>query len=206
MRVISIVLILAILFLIGVSSVSAVDTSDWKEITVNNVDFNLPPKYQPNDSEYKYSQNYFHGSPYDFKIKSMTLYKNLADEYGMWSTSKDARDIEETNIEGHDAIIIYEYNKYFDRTELHLFFSTGEKIFYMNYQKDNVTPELKEIIKSTPKSKMSYETFMDKLNNAQKDYLDEELQINLELDAENYYRDYNNHLNNFRYGPLYPDY
>ena len=187
MRVIGLLLIIVIVLLIRVVTVFAGDTSDWKEITVNNVDFKLPPKYLPNDSEYTYPQSYFHGYPSDFIIKSMTLYNDLLDEYG--SNSKTTLYIEETNIGRHDALIIYNYNKYHDKTELHLFFSTGEKIFYIKYPNDNVTSELKKIIKSTPKSKMSYTTFMDKLNNAQNDYLNQELQINLELDREDYYRD-----------------
>ena len=187
--------ILFIIILISIPHMSAKDTSDWSEVTVNKVTFKIPQKYVEENMNESYATYYFHGTPNNFGIKSCFQYNILKDSYGLYSTSNNVVDIEETNIKGHDAVIFYYYNDFRNIDELHIYFTTGKKIFYIYYQSDKVTPELEKIIKSTPKSKISEEAFLNKLDNAQRDYIQEDYEKNLELDLEDYYRDYNNQHN-----------
>lgn len=42
-------LLISLLFIsliVSINCVNAVDSSDWKTVKINNVDFKLPPKYQ----------------------------------------------------------------------------------------------------------------------------------------------------------------
>lgn len=182
-------LLLAIL-LVGLPCIYALDTSDWDEVTVNKVTLKIPEKFS-NGTMNKDNTSYKHGEPFDFLIFSLIKYDNLKSMYGYSSTSDGLTDMEETEIEGHPAVVLYRHNDYYNHDYLEVFFATGEKIFRIHYNSSNVTDELTEIIKSTPESKMSKETFLDKLDTAQRDYEREEFEKNLELDIEDYYRTYN---------------
>lgn len=183
-------LLLIIVFIIVVPHISAVDTGDWQEISVNNVNFKIPERFS-NGTFDKLNNSYTQGEQMFFHITSLVKYESLKSVYGVFSTSTDIRDIEEREIAGHDAVIIYDHNNYYDYDYISVFFTTGNKIFRIGYPSSEVTPELVEIINSTPKSEMSKETFLNKLDNAQRDYIEEDRQKNLELDLEEFYRDYN---------------
>lgn len=171
----------------------AVDTSDWIELTVNNVDFKIPDKYFNESKGKNHIKSYRYSN--QFAIISCVDYNTLKKEYGYDSTSEGLVDITQTSVSGHDLIHIYDnYKSRWDSTGFntsYVFFSTGTKIFKISYKGDKITNEIKEVIKNTPKSKMSEETFITKLDNAQRDYLTEEYNKNLELDLEDYYRTYN---------------
>lgn len=182
-----------IILLIAIPHISAVDTSDWIELTVNNVDFKIPDKYFNESKGKNHIKSYRYSN--QFAIISCVDYNTLKKEYGYDSTSEGLVDITQTSVSGHDLIHIYDnYKSRWDSTGFntsYVFFSTGTKIFKISYKRDKITNEIKEIIKNTPKSKMSEETFITKLDNAQRDYLTEEYNKNLELDLEDYYRTYN---------------
>lgn len=187
-------LLLIIIILVAVPHLSAVDTDDWDEVTVNKVDFKIPEKFS-NGEMNKDNTCYKHGDPFDFLIFSLIKYDNLKRMYGSSITSDGLIDVEETEIDGHHAVVLYQYNDFYNHDYLEVFFATGKKIFRIQYNSDNVTDELKEIIKSTPKSEMSEDAFLNKLDNAQKDYVREDYEKNLELDMEDYYRTYNDEHN-----------
>ncbi len=184
--------IVLIIILISIPHISANDTSDWSEVTVNKVTFKIPDKFS-NGEFNKDGTCYSHGDPFNFLIFSLVKYDNLKSMYGLHSTN--CLDIEETTISGHDAVIIYDYNNFYNHDYLEVFFTSGTKIFRIHYDSSNVTPELEKIIGSTPKSKMSTERFLNKLDAAQRDYIQEDFEKNLELDLEDYYRDYNDQHN-----------
>lgn len=191
--------LLLIIILISIPHLSAVDTDNWTNVTVNKVNFKIPEKFS---NEKMNEETYYkHGDPYDFSIFSLINYVKLKSTYGLSSTSSSLKDMEETEIEGHPAVVLYKYNDFYNYDYLEIFFATGKKIFRIQYNSNNVTGELKEIIKSTPQSKMSEETFYNKLDNAQRDYIREDYEKNLELDLEDYYRTYNKEHNreNFFY-------
>ena len=192
--------LLLIIILIAIPHLSAVDTDDWDEITVNKVVFKIPEKFS-NGEMNKDNTCYEHGDPFDFLIFSLIKYNNLKRMYGSSVTSNGLIDVEETEIDGHPAVVLYLHNDFYNHDYLEVFFATGKKIFRIHYNSDNVTDELKEIIKSTPKSEMSEETFLNKLDNAQRDYIQENNDKNLELNLEDYYRTYNDKHNheNFYY-------
>lgn len=187
-----------IMILITLPHISAIDTSDWDEVTVNKVTFKIPEKFS-NGTLNKYNTGYQHGPPIDFSIYSLLKYDDLKDMYGLAVTNKNLIDIEETEISGHHAVVVHQYNPLYNHDYMDIFFATGKKIFRIYYNSDNVTGELKEIIKSAPKSKMSEETFLNKLDSAQKDYIKEDYEKNLELDMEDYYRTYNDAHNHESY-------
>lgn len=192
--------LLLILILITISHISAEDTEGWGEVTVNKVTFKLPEKYLNGTSFDNFNTGYSKGEKQFFHLNSLIKYESLKSVYGITSTSRGIIDIEECNIEDHDAVVIYNYNDLYDYDYLDVFFTTGKKIFRIQYPASNVTDELKEIINSTPKSNMSKEVFFNKLDTAQRDYIEEENQKNLELDLEDFYRNYNdNRREHFSY-------
>lgn len=179
-----------IIILIALPHIHAVDTSNWDEVTVNKVTLKIPEKFS-NGTFNKDKTCYTHNDPFDFLIFSLIKYNNLKRMYGSAITNDNLMDVEETEIDGHHAVVLYAYNDFYNHDYLQVFFATGKKIFRIQYNSDKLTGELKEIIKSTPKSKISEETFLNKLDNAQKDYITENYQKNLELDLEDAYRSYN---------------
>lgn len=191
--------VLAII-LFGLPCIYALDTSSWDEVTVNKVTFKIPEKFS-NGTMNTANTCYKHGEPFDFLIFSLIKYDNLKSMYGSSAGSSGLRDVEHTEIAGHPATVLYEYNNFYNHDYLEVFFATGEKIFRIQYNSSNLTDELREIIKSSPQSNMSKETFFEKLDNAQSDYEREEFEKNLELDMEDYYRTYNdnNKHNSFYY-------
>lgn len=195
-------ILLVIIFLIIIPNTYSVDTSDWEKVTVNKVAFKIPEKFL-NRTINNDSTCYTHGEPFDFLIFSLVKNKDLKNMYGSSCNSNNLKDIEEMEIAGHPAVVLYQYNNYYNHDFLEVFFATGKKIFRIQYNSDNVTDELKEIIKSTPKSKMSEETFLNKLDNAQREYTSKEYQKTLEIDLEDYYRTYNHdhrHQNFYYWG------
>ena len=191
--------LIIILLLIVIPHISALDTGNWSEITVNKVTFKIPEKFS-NGTMTKYDTGYNQGEGKFFHITSLVKYETLKSIYGSFSTARDLIDIEETEIAGRDAVVIYDHNSFYNYDYLNVFFPVGKKIFRIEYPSSNVTPELKEIIKSAPKSKMSEETFFNKLDTAQRDYIREDYEKNLELDFEEYYRDYNDNRNFWYWG------
>lgn len=185
--------------LISIPHMYAIDTSDWDTVDVNNVNFKIPDRFSDGVFNEK-GTCYSTGDPFDFLIFSLINYNNLKSMYGSSSTSTSLLDVEQRDISGHDAVILHKYNNYYDYEYLEVFFTTGTKIFRIHYNSSNVTSELEKIIESTPKSKMSEESFLNKLDNAQRDYIQEEIQENLELDAEEYYRNYNDHQRFYYWG------
>lgn len=193
-------LLILVIVLIAVPHISAVDAGGWQNVTVNNVTFKIPEKFSNgriNDLNTGYSQ----GKDRFFHINSLVRYDTLKSIYGITSASGGIENIEEREIAGHDAVVVYNHNDFHDYDYLDVFFTTGNKIFRIQYPSSNVTPELVEMINSTPKSQMSKDAFLNKLDNAQRDYSNEEYQKNLELDFEDYYRSYNdqNRHNSFWY-------
>ena len=183
-----------IIILIALPHISAVDTGDWNEITVNNVNFKVPDKYFNESGDKTYAKSYKYGNK--FSIYSCMDYNTLKNYYGKESTSKGVMDIEQTSISGHDVIHIYNdyhspWGDYGGLNKSYVFFSTGNKIFEISFNGDTLTDEIAEIIKSTPESEMSQDVFLNKLDNAQRDYVREDYEKNLELDLEDYYRSYN---------------
>ncbi|WP_432645009.1 hypothetical protein [Methanobrevibacter sp.] len=185
------ILLVIILFAL-IPHTFAIDTADWEDVTVNKVTFKIPEKFS-NGTLNKDNTGYTHGEPFDFLIFSLVKNDNLKSMYGYSYNSKHLNDSEETEIAGHHAVVLYQYNDYYNYDFLEVFFATGKKIFRIQYNSDNVTDELKEIIKSTPKSEMTKETFLNKLDNAQRDYSQESYQKNLEVDLEDSYHTDNNH-------------
>ncbi|MGN0177113.1 MAG: hypothetical protein ACI389_04705 [Methanobrevibacter sp.] len=185
-------ILLVIILFVLIPHISAEDTNNWKNVTVNKVTFKIPEKFS-NGTLNKDNTGYTHGEPFDFIIFSLVKNDNLKRMYGYSYNSRYLNDSEETEIAGHHAVVLYQYNDYYNHDFLEVFFATGKKIFRIQYNSDHVTNELKEIIKSTPKSKISKETFLNKLDTAQRDYCQENYMKNLEVDLEYNYHTQDNH-------------
>ena len=187
-----------IILLIALPTINAVDTDNWHDITVNNVNFKVPDKYFNESANPIHEKSYYYSN--QFSIVSCMEYDTLKNNYGFESTSDGIMEIDQISISGHDAVHIY--NNYHSKwgngsglNKSYIFFSTGNKIFEISFKGEKINSEIKEIIKSTPKPNMSEEIFLNKLDNAQRDYIQEDYEKNLELDMEDYYRTYNEEHN-----------
>lgn len=179
-----IITILAIsILIIGLSPVTGadnsnkgIDSSNWKEITINSIDFKIPPKYE-GGSLYGENNNYTDyilESVFNFSIASLTTESELKDIYGYESTIDELNDLELKRIAGHDLVILHSYRSVCEHDVVYLFYAIEDEIYAISYNGNNITPEIKEIIKNTPKSTMSKETLYKKLDKVQESYIQEQ--------------------------------
>ncbi|MBR3112530.1 MAG: hypothetical protein IKH29_02310 [Methanobrevibacter sp.] len=62
-------------------------------------------------------------------------------------------------VSGHDAVHITFYDRYDDKNYSILWFSAGEEFYYVEWEGFNITPTIKEVVKSFSKSDYSHKEF-----------------------------------------------
>lgn len=124
-------------------------------VTINDVDFSLPSKYQGGEltgSYYKLDNVFSIGCIDD----------NLASAIGLWAVEKDSS--EETNIDGHPVRHYYSYNEYVDGNLSHAYFASGNSTYEIKWTGSEITGDIEKLIKNTPKSDLSDEAFYNTLD------------------------------------------
>ena len=141
--------------------VNAIDSSNWTTAQVGYEEFKIPPQYE---NPYK---NDFHMYEFDEDIDVFTIrYVNPAimSLYGYFIEHNSY--VKKVEVEGHDAVHFCS----FDRNHSKLWFSAGEEFYYITWIDDNITPEIKEIVKSASKSNYTHDEFYDILNEEYQNY------------------------------------
>ena len=162
-----IILIIAIiLFFISISLVfSNSDSENWTSVDVGYESFKIPPQYADNpdradDSMYSWDEDID-----VFTIRHVT--PKVMELYGYYMEKYPSKKVK---VEGHDAV----HFKYFDRHDgcnnSILWFSSGEEFYYINFRGANITPTIKEIVKSSSKSDYSHDEFYSILNEEYQNY------------------------------------
>lgn len=154
------------------TTVGGVDSKNWKNVTIGNNTFKIPPKY---DSGKLNENSYQIDNWNNFAILCIDSY--IANNYGFEASQYGPRtDLE---INGHPARYFCGYNKY-EKTELsRIYFASGQSIYCVSYQGSNLSEECKEIVASSDASEISADDFYNILDLALENYtLEEEMDKN----------------------------
>ncbi len=155
--------LLVLIMLIG--SVSAIDSSNWTTADVGYETFKIPPQYEnPYQSD-------FHMYEFDEDIDVFTIRyvnPNIMSLYGYFLEHNSYA--KKVNVSGHDAIHFMGYDRHSGKNVSKLWFSAGEEFYYITWNGENITPEIKEIVKSCSKSKYSHDEFYNILNDEFENY------------------------------------
>ena len=175
------------LLCIGVASAEYedIDTSDWANITVNNVDFQIPPEYGGGSGE----DDYVKTNVFTFGLVALETDKSLKNNYGYESTWEENYDAEEMEIDGHHAVAFYSHRSIVDHDVTYLYFESNKTFYALSYDGNEVNDTMKKIVSYSPKSKFSKEKFDEKLNKMQEDYIEDQREYE---EAYAYNQGYNN--------------
>lgn len=149
---------------IVMSAVCAIDSSNWTTATVGYEEFKIPPEYK---NPYKSD---FHMYEYDEDIDVFTVrYVNPAimELYGYFIEHNQAKKV---NVEGHDAVHFTSFDRHDDANNSKLWFSAGEEFYYIAWRGNEITPNVKEVVKSASDSNFTHEEFYDILNDEYQNY------------------------------------
>ncbi|MBE6496052.1 MAG: hypothetical protein E7Z78_06350 [Methanobrevibacter thaueri] len=158
------ILIFALALFLLINTASAIDSSNWTTATVGYENFKIPPEY-----ENPYSSD-FNMYEYDYDIDVFTVrYVNprIIDLYGYFL---ERNDFKKVKVAGHDAVHFTSHDRHDDANNSKLWFSAGEEFYYIAWRGTNITPEIKEVVKSASKSKYSHDEFYDILDENYQNY------------------------------------
>lgn len=148
------VMIVIFAVLILMNAVSAIDSSNWTTANVGYEEFKIPPQYE---NPYKSD---FHMYEFDEDIDEFTVRyvnPNIMHLYGYFIEHNSYA--KKVNVAGHDAIHFRSYDRHDEQNNSKLWFSAGEEFYYITWRGNDITPEVKEVIKSASKSTYSHKEF-----------------------------------------------
>lgn len=147
-----------------IGAASAVDSSNWTTADVGYETFKIPPKYEnPYQSDFNMYE-------FDEDIDVFTIRyvnPNIMSLYGYYIEKYSEKKV---NVSGHDAVHFTYYDRHDGTNNSILWFSSGEEFYYITWRGHSITPDIKEIVKSSSKSKYSHEEFYDILNDEYHNY------------------------------------
>lgn len=150
-----------------VNVASAIDSSNWTTADVGGETFKIPPQYANNP--YKSDDNIYwlnEDNIYAFCVRLIN--PNLMSLYGY--------DIEHSyyyknvNVAGHDAVHFKSHDRFNKMDYSTLWFCAGNQFYYIQWEGENITPEIKEIVKSSSKSNYTQKEFKEILNDEYQNY------------------------------------
>ena len=159
-----IILIVLVLFIL-INCVSAIDSSNWTKASVGYDEFAIPPQYEnPYQSDFNMYE-------FDEDINLFTIrYINprIMDLYGY--EIEHYNKMNKVKVAGHDAVHFTTYDRYDQANNSILWFSAGDEFYYIAWRGENITPTIKEVVKSASKSKYSSDEFYSILNEEYQNY------------------------------------
>ena len=173
-KIIFLACVIGITALLAISAASAegdVDTSDWFNITINNISYQIPPEYAGGRCD---DDSYLKDNVFTFGLVTLDNDKSLRSNYGYESTLDELYDMEELEIDGHHAVAFYSHRSIVDHDVTYLYFESNKTFYALSYDGNDVNDSMKKIVSYSPKSEFSKEKFDDKLNTMQKDYVEEQ--------------------------------
>ena len=100
-----------------------------------------------------------------FTIRHVT--PNIMELYGYHMKKYPSKKVK---VSGHDAVHFKYYDHHDECNNSILWFSSGEEFYYINFRGANITPTIKEIVKSSSKSDYSHDEFYSILNEEYQNY------------------------------------
>lgn len=207
--VLSITIILIFLILImGLNPVNScnnvTNSSNWKNINISGVNFKLPPEYEGGNYTIEDTHDYYMlDTVFDFSIMPLNTNSSIKDIYGYESTIDELNSFEEETVGNHSVILLHSYRSIVKHNVTYAFFVVNKTMFSLSFNGNNLTANLKEMIKDTPSSKLSKREIYEILDHAQEDYLNEQEEYEEYYDYTENYRsslkskDKDNHRHDF---------
>lgn len=124
-------------------------------VEINGAEFKIPVKYQggdATDNEYQLDN--------EFSIRCID--EDVPKAIGLWACENDYH--KDLNINDHPARHYCQYNKYVGGNHSHIYFASDNSIYEIAWTDNNITKDIKNLIKNTPKSKIDDDTFYYALN------------------------------------------
>ncbi len=161
-------IILIILTLMMITTVTAIDTADWKTVTVENHDFKVPPQYSNGEMK---KTGYIFDNWRVFQITEPG--ESLPTMYGYAIDNNE--EVEDLDINGHPVKYIKQYYELDNGNLSRAFFACGDSVYLISWLSDNFTEEVKETIATSDPSELSNTEFHDILDDARLEYEAEKL-------------------------------
>ena len=158
------IIILSLALFMLVNAASAVDSSIWSTATVGYEEFKIPPKYE-NPYESDFDMYEFDEDIDEFTIRYVN--PNIMDLYGHFIEHNKMKKVK---VAGHDAVHFTSYDRHDEKNNSKLWFSAGEEFYYITFRGSKITPTIKEVVKSTSKSKYTHDEFYSILDEEFKNY------------------------------------
>ena len=158
------ILIVLIALIVLMNAVSAIDSSNWTTTDVGYETFKIPPKY-----ENPYSSD-FDMYEFDEDIDIFTIRyvnPNIMSLYGYYINQYHEKKV---TVAGHDAVHFTYYDRHDETNNSILWFSAGEEFYYIKWIGHNITPTIKEVVKSASKSDYTHKEFYKILHDEYKNY------------------------------------
>ena len=142
----------------------AVDSSNWTTANVGYEEFRIPPEFEnPYQSDFNM---YEYGEDIDeFTIRYVN--PNIMSLYGYFLEQYHSKKV---NVAGHDAVHFTHYDRHDETNNSKLWFSAGEEFYYITWRGNNITPTIKEVVKSASPSKYSHDEFYSILKDEYDNY------------------------------------
>lgn len=169
------------IFLIFIVLVIVIPSVSAGNVTIKGVNFEIPQQYEHGTQK---ESSYVYESGFTFRILNLDDSRNLKSNFG--SDIEGAKSVDQTNIAGHDAVVILkEYNS---KQYTTVYFATEDKIFLICFNDTYVNDDISKIIEKTPEQTMSHDDFASRLNKALNDYENQVAQEKADLRQEEYQR------------------
>ena len=175
-----------IILSLSLNPIVAIDSSNWKEITIEGVNFKIPPQYQSGELV---GDTYMLETVFDFSIASVNNNSSLKEIYGYESTIEELNNLELKEVGGHDTVILHSYRSVCQHNVSYVFFAVRKSIYTISFNGNKITSEIEEIIKNTPESKISKDELYKKLDKAQEDYVQEQIDYDEAYEYSESYRE-----------------
>ena len=165
------IFIILILF-VGLTNVSAVDSSKWKTINIGDAEFKIPPEYE--NGSFWNNHTFCKDSPFNFEIEYyVTESKYEYYDFGDDITSTSPENIQIDTIGNHDVITFLNYPTSTANTDyfIEIYFICGNNTYRISQNGTNISENVKEIIKTSPKQNLTSQEFYLKFYNNQIKYM-----------------------------------
>ena len=169
-------IIFVILLFLLIGSVCA---SDFSNVTVNGVDFEIPQQYSEGDVQ---KGKYVYKDLRTFAILCVDDY--IISNYGGYYDISDSS--AEFFIDDRPAKMLTVYNKYISNNVSYLYFPVGKSVYCICFEGNEADDNISHIVKTAPASNMSSDTFYGLLNEAYKSHEDRQYLDRLMDDYSDY--------------------
>lgn len=143
----------------------ALDSANWTTANVGFEEFRIPPQYE---NPYKSDFNmYEYGEDIDeFTIRYVN--PRIMDLYGYFIEHNSQ--MKKVKVDGRDGVLFTSYDRHDGKNNSKLWFSAGEEFYYIAFRGNNITPTVREVVKSSSDSRYSHDEFYSILNDEYNNY------------------------------------